>query len=249
MFSAEYLAAHNDAKLRRSKEMKRGFTLIELLVVIAIIAILAAILFPVFARARDRARMASCTSNMRQIGVAAMMYAQDYDEHFAPHYAQWISGDWTTRYFGFYDALAPYTMNEQIYICPSGRYTTDSRRADFPNESGFFGREFTASYGVVCHHSHINHWGTGIWAFSGLGHSLADFERPAEKILVLEMRTHMGGNPANFGFTEDGVPLQMGDDGRVGNMMYRHNRMMNAAFADGHVKTIPQLTSPDPLVF
>ena len=60
----------------------RGFTLIELLVVIAIIAILAAILFPVFARAREAARKTSCLSNMKQIGLAAMMYVQDYDETF-----------------------------------------------------------------------------------------------------------------------------------------------------------------------
>ena len=59
---------------------RRGFTLIELLVVIAIIAILAAILFPVFAQARDKARMATCLSNCKQIGLATMMYAQDYDE-------------------------------------------------------------------------------------------------------------------------------------------------------------------------
>src|ERR687884_230020 len=61
---------------------KRGFTLIELLVVIAIIAILAAILFPVFAQARDKARSASCLSNLKQMGTAWMMYTQDYDEMF-----------------------------------------------------------------------------------------------------------------------------------------------------------------------
>src|SRR4029077_8607934 len=66
----------------RQRPQGRGFTLIELLVVIAIIAILAAILFPVFARAREQARKATCASNMRQIAVGALMYAQDYDELF-----------------------------------------------------------------------------------------------------------------------------------------------------------------------
>ncbi len=68
----------------RNPRSHRGFTLIELLVVIAIIAILAAILFPVFAQAREAARKASCTSNLKQIGLAWLLYAQDYDEMVMP---------------------------------------------------------------------------------------------------------------------------------------------------------------------
>src|SRR5947209_15517704 len=67
---------------RQEMERKKGFTLIELLVVIAIIAILAAILFPVFARAREKSRQISCLSNLKNIGLATLMYAQDYDETF-----------------------------------------------------------------------------------------------------------------------------------------------------------------------
>ncbi|NLO07609.1 MAG: DUF1559 domain-containing protein [candidate division WS1 bacterium] len=95
--------------------MKRaGFTLIELLVVIAIIAILAAILFPVFARAREKARQTSCLSNLKQIGLAFMAYAQDYDEcmTLAPD-AGALSHHWWNV------TLQPYILNEQVLDCPS----------------------------------------------------------------------------------------------------------------------------------
>jgi len=92
---------------------RRGFTLIELLVVIAIIAILAAILFPVFARAREKARQTSCLSNIRQIGTATMMYAQDYDECCPGH-----GGD-ANPAEAWPDMLLPYCKNGQIFRCPS----------------------------------------------------------------------------------------------------------------------------------
>ncbi len=100
---------------------KRGFTLIELLVVIAIIAILAAILFPVFAKAREKARTASCQSNLKQIGIAAAMYRQDYDEMETQE--QGCPTDWPT--WGglpapyWYQVLDPYIKNSQIWVCPS----------------------------------------------------------------------------------------------------------------------------------
>jgi prepilin-type N-terminal cleavage/methylation domain-containing protein/prepilin-type processing-associated H-X9-DG protein len=92
---------------------KSGFTLIELLVVIAIIAILAAILFPVFARAREKARQASCLSNLKQIALGVMMYAQDFDE-LLPYYQRPFGVAW-------YDDLQPYLKNRGITVCPSKR--------------------------------------------------------------------------------------------------------------------------------
>ncbi|MFO8082064.1 MAG: DUF1559 domain-containing protein [Armatimonadota bacterium] len=232
--------------------MKRGFTLIELLVVIAIIAILAAILFPVFARAREKARQASCQSNMKQIGLAAMMYAQDYDE-MMPALYHYYEGDSDTRYMGYYDGFQPYTQNEQIYICPSGRHTYDYWRARgglLPNDEGFWGDVMTFSYGVVFRHSSNSHFGTVMWegGWGSGGHSLADVVRPAEKILIAEMRSIGAATPAQMGFTDAGEPIGMNDDGVAGYMTYRHNGMMNAAYADGHVKAIPQLTSVEPLL-
>jgi len=93
---------------------RKGFTLIELLVVIAIIAILAAILFPVFAKAREKARQTSCLSNCRQLGTAILSYAQDYDEGLIP-YAWGGSGEPPM----WYNMLEPYLKNTQILHCPS----------------------------------------------------------------------------------------------------------------------------------
>ncbi len=95
-------------------EKKRGFTLIELLVVIAIIAILAAILFPVFAKAREKARQASCQSNLKQCGLGIMMYVQDYDERYM---YGWHVYSCSSTWEGF---ILPYVKNEQIFACPSG---------------------------------------------------------------------------------------------------------------------------------
>jgi prepilin-type N-terminal cleavage/methylation domain-containing protein/prepilin-type processing-associated H-X9-DG protein len=106
-----------------------GFTLIELLVVIAIIAILAAILFPVFAQAREKARQTSCLSNNKQIGLATMMYIQDYDETFpmepwfnnnagdgVPVVGSGVAGE---SPFNYKDELTPYIKTQQIWICPT----------------------------------------------------------------------------------------------------------------------------------
>ena len=103
------------------RSTRQGFTLIELLVVIAIIAILAAILFPVFAQARESARSTSCLSNTKQIGLGQLMYSQDYDETIIPWEIvdrnavpidQQIAGVWTTL-------IQPYIKNTQVLFCPS----------------------------------------------------------------------------------------------------------------------------------
>jgi prepilin-type N-terminal cleavage/methylation domain-containing protein/prepilin-type processing-associated H-X9-DG protein len=104
------------------QKYSRAFTLIELLVVIAIIAILAAILFPVFARARENARRASCMSNLKQIGLGFMMYIQDYDEKFPKVTLGYPSGSapWTSsNVYAWADALQPYIKSTQLFQCPS----------------------------------------------------------------------------------------------------------------------------------
>ena len=107
--------------MRRTRRF--AFTLIELLVVIAIIAILAAILFPVFAQARERARMTACVSNMRQMGSALMMYVQDYDETFP--YCRFHGADAmaATRTYVWRNAIRPYLKNLDVLGCPSNPYS------------------------------------------------------------------------------------------------------------------------------
>ena len=94
---------------------RAAFTLIEILVVIAIIAVLAAILFPVFARARENARRSSCQSNMKQSSLAVIQYTQDYDEHFP--LGLWVDSMGNHR--TAFDSIQPYAKNTQIGICPS----------------------------------------------------------------------------------------------------------------------------------
>lgn len=133
---------------------RRAFTLIELLVVIAIIAILAAILFPVFARAREAARKSTCISNLKQMGTAVMMYVQDYDEVYPvanqeadripnqqPHSFLGSNG----RYPHLVDVVAPYTKNEGIFKCPT------LNKAVVRDATGWVTNNLGGSYGYRCY--------------------------------------------------------------------------------------------------
>jgi len=110
--------------------MRKGFTLIELLVVIAIIAILAAILFPVFAKAREKARQSSCMSNIKQFGLGALMYVQDYDETFFRLSYTSGAATPTTYLCDWPEKVVPYIKNYQIMKCPSHSDTVPSGYAN-----------------------------------------------------------------------------------------------------------------------
>ncbi len=187
-----------------------GFTLIELLVVIAIIAILAAILFPVFARAREKARQTSCLSNVKQIMLAVNMYAQDYDETLCIAY---ISSSPTVRW---YNAIVPYVKNTQIFKCPS-----------MPT-----GVSYSGGYGWNIGGWNSSDWdGYGYWyneyrTWNGAPVCLADIQYPSESIVI--------GDPASNGYSGNGLYLIL-----YSNITYiptLHNDGGNYGFADGHAK-------------
>lgn len=127
------------------KSNRKAFTLIELLVVIAIIAILAAILFPVFARARENARRASCQSNLKQIGLGIMQYTQDYDEKL-PRSANLDSSPFESNpassgtYHLWWHAIYPYVKSTQVYICPSTNDTWSGNY--FPSPLAAYGMNY-----------------------------------------------------------------------------------------------------------
>jgi len=129
-----------------SRTLRQGFTLIELLVVIAIIAILAAILFPVFAQARDKARGVACLSNIKQTALAITMYQQDYDESI-PLGNQEYPGEVYNYDISWIKAVQPYVKNLQMFVCPNGAYDggTDGKPDADVTHSGAAGAETQAS--------------------------------------------------------------------------------------------------------
>jgi len=191
---------------------QRGFTLIELLVVIAIIAILAAILFPVFARAREKARQASCLSNIKQIALAGLMYLQDYDERFPGHGCGWAD-PWLSngRTETCYTAkIYPYTKNIQMFKCPSDLDFAAPARSD-------------------------NAYGNNLQYIAGRApRVIAEVRSPAETIWYADAERGYIRAPRCCGITTT-TPVCSNAPG-VDNIDYRHNEGANFAFVDGHAK-------------
>ncbi|GIV18363.1 MAG: hypothetical protein KatS3mg023_0114 [Armatimonadota bacterium] len=210
--------------------MKRnGFTLIELLVVIAIIAILAAILFPVFAQAREKARQSSCVSNMKNIGTAMLMYQQDYDEQFCPPMVGLGGSDRWDDTMTWDRLIQPYMKNLAILTCPSDQYspTVTSRWGTVKRSytmPGYLGWCWFCGYDECVNTLRGN-------PIFGCQYSvpLAKAQYPALTVMVFERdNCNTQGGEWNWCSVGDGT----------NEFAYRHNSMSNVCFADGHVKAV-----------
>ncbi|NUQ00839.1 MAG: prepilin-type N-terminal cleavage/methylation domain-containing protein [Armatimonadetes bacterium] len=199
--------------------MKRhGFTLIELLVVIAIIAILAAILFPVFAKAREKARQTSCASNLKQMGVAQLQYVQDYDEKFLAgrytgvcmwgHDHQAAAPGAINDYRGWANHLQPYSKNVQMYVCPSQAPTRCASAAVEATTSNAYG---------------FNYDGLSVT----VGIALAQLQTPSATMMNMDMADTFVISSTNT-YTQCMASMGTG--------LTRHNDGANIVYADGHTK-------------
>ncbi len=220
-----------------------GFTLIELLVVIAIIAILAAILFPVFSRAREKARQSSCGSNLRQVQLAIAQYAQDYDER---HPTTWFvqrSGEPWPGSYQWQEAVLPYVKNNQLFVCPSASAITyvpdpNPHLVDpLPPRGGYAGN--------------VTYWGglcaTGIPANHPFGfRSLAAIDEPATTFMVWDSAA--SGPPGRFEegwqfgaqqpdtYNPNTNPPRLERTGVTNAVGGRHMEGANFSYVDGHMK-------------
>ena len=221
-------------------KQKRAFTLIELLVVIAIIAILAAILFPVFAKVREKARQITCASNLRQIGLAEAQYGQDNDETY--------SGSWI-QYNGFPDRtsyaemLYPYTKSTQIYSCPDGtiHYHNNGATNQICNPNTYGNNNGVMDYG----YNALTQFNTGNANGDHANNPIASVDQPTETILLVDGQGDIAGNHFYNVWTTSETDVNGSFYGNQWNgssdaQSYapsnRHTDGANYLWYDGHVK-------------
>jgi len=233
-------------------QMKKGFTLIELLVVIAIIAILAAILFPVFAQAREKARQASCMSNMKQLSLGELQYVQDFDEQYS---GSWNNANAAGNRVYYPEMIYPYIKNTGVFFCP------DANDSDHFNNDGSNNCTYNP---ITCgtKPNPPNGFGAGPTDYAynsisefGLGYAddraqvkQAAVTTPAETMLLMDGR---GNGGSQYGFinvwrsnetdikgTFYGNTWNGHSDGKAVTPYNRHSGQSgyNVAWYDGHVK-------------
>jgi prepilin-type N-terminal cleavage/methylation domain-containing protein/prepilin-type processing-associated H-X9-DG protein len=224
---------------------RKGFTLIEILVVITIISLLAAILFPVFARAREKARQASCMSNLKQIGVAAAMYAQDYDEMYLPATPGGCDfGSNRTSCFTWQNLAFPYVKNTQLFMCPSGPSPSkiDYNPWPYPGASVAYSSYTYNAITTSVWPSGYSSLYTGFYKANG-PLSLAAVQSPATKIFILDAAggaTYSEPRVADYRSQSDSfsgaTPSTYEGGSTYTRVSARHSGGFNALYADGHVK-------------
>jgi prepilin-type N-terminal cleavage/methylation domain-containing protein/prepilin-type processing-associated H-X9-DG protein len=228
------------------KPFNKGFTLIELLVVIAIIAILAAILFPVFAKVREKARQASCASNEKQIGLGLIQYSQDYDEIMVAAWRNsWADSNNTTDY-KWMDAIMPYVKSTAVFHCPddSGTNGTTGQYVEAKNLVGNDNNHY-GSYGI-----NSAYWGESDSSLHGVSNgeiSLAALNSPSNTVWVVD-----GSGSYQIDWPDKGSVVigtvgsapAIGWNGNMGGknegaVTFRHGGpdLSNVLYCDGHVKT------------
>jgi prepilin-type N-terminal cleavage/methylation domain-containing protein/prepilin-type processing-associated H-X9-DG protein len=225
-------------RLNTLSRKAKGFTLIELLVVIAIIAILASILFPVFARARENARRSSCQSNLKQIGLASLQYVQDYDEMMVQS-IRWHATNYPTN-SAWFVLIQPYLKSTQIMQCPSDSNTG-------VGAGGYWGTIPVAQRYHVSYGYNVN------LGPSNAAYSIASVTNPVTTVMVTDAGTQPGTGTPNtdpLKWTVKPYPWLIdhatstnvratsttGNEGHLAAPNPRHLETTNVLWADGHVK-------------
>ena len=189
---------------------RKGFTLIELLVVIAIIAILAAMLFPVFVKTREKAHQTACLSNLKQIGLAFQMYAQDYEGACCPY---GVGSPDTGAVTQWEMHLYPYVRSLGVYTCPSSSFQP------------------TQALVQPSYFSYLGAYGWNLNLFNDPATflvTLADLDMPADTVIAVDSK------PFNCVSLPDGILWSLAKPA------YRHSDMCNVVFCDGHAKALTQ---------
>ncbi len=209
---------------------RRGFTLIELLVVIAIIAILAAILFPVFAQVREKARQTTCSSNLKQINLAVAQYVQDYDETFPIDEVNASLGNYSAGSPQFWGSwmpeVYPYVKSVGVFKCP-----------DAVSHS-------VLTYSVASFESQSV--GMNQWIIQGPSVTLAQLNQPAGLPLLADCVDPLFYGPQRI-YNANEPNTYWGSDAAINPAWARHKTGSNIGFADGHIKFLQNSRiGPDP---